>query len=198
MLTNNSKIIQKYVPEKHIVGSSVEVDNSGYLLLRDNFISIFPSIMEYKEKNPFEVEDIVLRLKWCAYVIVEGFECLVISKQSTFESLRSEVEDNGMNWRIIPSWYITIMQEKEDKIANNIWATYLDKDIVTYLKLQQEYGYMQGESKNDKSLLFPKPKLNTQNFIETLTIILKDKVMKGDITQAQSKEIIEHAKQLKS
>lgn len=197
-ITNNSKIIQKYVPEKHIVGSSVEVDNSGYLLLRDNFIAVFPSIMEYKEKNPFGMEDIVVRLRWCAYIISEGNECLFISKESSFESLRNELENNGMNWRIIPAWYITIIQQKEAKISSNIWSCYLEKDIVTYLKLQQEYGYMQGENKQDKSLLFPKQKTNEQNFIETLTLILKDKVMKGEITQVQSKDIIAYAKQFKS
>lgn len=198
-ITHNSKLIQKYVPEKHIVGASVEVDNSGYLLLRDNFISVFPAIMEYKEQTPFASEEVIAKQRWCAYIVFEGIETLFISKSSSFDSLKSEIEDSSKDlWHSIPAWYTTVLQEKEDKICGNIWAVFLEKDIILYLKLQQEYGYMQGESKTDKSLLFPKQKTNNQNFLETLSLILKDKVMKGEITQTDSKNIIFQYAKLKN
>ena len=194
-VTDNSKIIQKYVPEKHIVGSSVEVDNSGYLLLRDNFISVFPSIMEYKEKTPFGEQEVVVKLRWCAYVVFNGFVMLFISKNGSISSLKEEIENSNYNlWGVIPAWYSTILSEKEGVINQNVWNTFLDKDIIMYLKLQQEYGFMQGEIKSDKMLLFPKTYTNQQYFTDTLSMILKDKVLRGEMTQQQLKEILQNAK----
>lgn len=188
-ITDNAKIIQKYVPEKHIVGASVEVDNSGYLLLRDNFISIFPSIMEYKEKDPFGSEDIVVKFRWCAHLVYAGTEMLIIS--NTLKSLKEEVEGGNFNlWNTIPVWYTTILEKAEHKIVANIWEVFFKKDIILYLKLQQEYGFMQGEEKIDKPLLFPKKQINKHLFSEKLSIILKDKVMKGEITKEKYNNII--------
>ena len=191
-ITSNAKIIKKYVPEKSILGSSVEVDNSGYLLQRDIFISIFPSIMEYTEVTPFGDKAVLLKFNWCAYIINGGIEVLVISSSDKFSTLESAVKASDFDlWSMIPPWYLIRMYEKEEKVCANIWKAYMEKDIVLYSKLQNEYGYILGEAKSEKTLIFPTQKMNTNHLLETLSIILKDKVLRGELTKDMHKKIIE-------
>ena len=163
-ITDNPKILKKYIPEKFVLGSSVEVDNSGYLLQRDYYISIFPCIMEYMEEIPFCGKEKVLKFNWCAYIINMGKEVLIISKDSDFKSLEIAVMDSNFNlWSFLPPWYTNCIYEKGIKASKNIWKAYMEKDIVLYTKLQNEYGYCLGEAKNEKTFLFPAAKQNNKD-----------------------------------
>lgn len=187
-ITKDIALIQKYVPDKFKLGASVEIDNSGYLLLRDSFISIFPSIMVYKDNM---MNDFFYELRWSAYIILEGEQYLFISKSRSFASLKQQVEDSDMNlWGHIPPWYAMRIEEKDSAISKNIWETYLQKDVMTYIKLQHEYGFMLGENKKDKPLLFPQNNSNQSVYQSILDKILKDKVIRGLITTTKYKEII--------
>ncbi len=188
-ITTNSKLIAKYVPEKHIVGSNIEVDNSGYTLLRDNYFSIFPSIMEYMDKDPFGIEETTLRYRWSAYVIIEGSEYLVISRNEDIDSLYSELSANGIEiFSKTPKWYVERITEQQNKVMQNIWKAYIQKNVIIYTMAQSEYGYMQNELHSEKYWLYGK-EVNV-GFVQKLKAILIDKKLKGLLDNETYKQIL--------
>lgn len=193
--SQNSKLIQKYVPEKHIMGSNIEVDLSGYLLLRDNYLSIFPSIMEFREITPFGEEDSVLMFRWCAYVVINGDVYLTISRNESLESLQSELSRANIEiWAQIPKWYLQKITENEGKIRLNCWRMYMEKNVILYLKSQSEYGYMQGEDRIDKMWLYPNKGKMDKDLMNNIRTILYDKLILGQIDKTKMQQILTHYK----
>ena len=193
--SQNSKLIQKYVPEKHIMGANIEVDSSGYLLLRDDYLSIFPAIMEFKETTPFGEEDFVLMFRWCAYVVINGDVYLTISKNERLESLQSELSKANIEiWAQIPKWYLQKITENECKIRLNCWRMYMEKNVILYLKSQSEYGYMQGEDRIDKMWLYPNKEKINKDLLNNIRTILYDKMLLGQIDKTKMQQILTHYK----
>lgn len=180
-ITSDNSKIKVYVPKKHLLASNFEANNEGFYILKDNFDSIFPSIMRFP-RMIFGKTETVLEFRWAYYKIIEGERYLVISSSSTFDSLISELDKYNISYKnAIPAWYISKINSVDKDIQSAVFSFRKEKNLAMYLRSKTEYGYIVGETKEKKEWLFG------SNKISSLKTTLKTKLplttigMIGDI-----------------
>lgn len=182
---HDTRIIMKYVPIRQMYLSEMSSSGSAFSLSKDSYFSIFPALLEYQQYNPFEVFTVEERFKWCAFFIEKEIQVLGIA--DSFDLLIDCLKALDYN---APSWYTNVVKDNEKFITDCVMRS--KTDIILYTKLQHEYGFCQGESKTDKSLLFPKSKSNL--YEAKIVNVLKQALIMGNITKEDYENYLKYAK----